>query len=177
MKTCVLNAQMPRWILPALLAAALPAAAVLAQAPTQPQASRASPRLSADTLKRLQDGRFAMIKETLKLNDAQLKLWEPVEAQMRSAAAARQQLREERSKRRAEGAVAPSLPDRLDLASQRMAQRAAQMKAFAEVFKPFYASLGEEQKAVADVVLRQMRGGFGGRGRHWAMRHAPGAPQ
>jgi membrane-associated HD superfamily phosphohydrolase len=147
-----------------LLAAALPAV-LFAQAQQQPPPAR---RLSAETIARLQDGRFAMIKESLKLNDAQLKLFAPVEAQMRAAAAARAQRREERLKRREQGAATPSLPDRLEFASERIAERAQRMKAFAEALKPFYASLSEEQKATADVLLRHMRGGHG----RWAMRQA-----
>jgi hypothetical protein len=113
-----------------------------------------------------------MIRETLKLNDAQRKLWEPVEAQLRASMAERQKLREERQLARKQaqeqGRAEATLPERLDRASERMARRAAQMKAFAEVFKPFYASLDEEQKAVAGIVLRQMRG-HGGHGHRWAM--------
>jgi hypothetical protein len=145
----------------AFLAAAIPTVA-LAQA--QPQDTKSEPRaraerLSPDARARLQDGRMAMIKETLKLNDAQLKLWAPVEAQMRAAATVRQQARVEREKLRQQGAQRPALPDRLDRASQRMANRAEQMKAFADVFKPFYAALSDDQKALAGVVLR-------GRGEH-----------
>jgi hypothetical protein len=157
-----------KWAVPMLLAAALPAV-LFAQAQQQPPPAR---RLSAETIARLQDGRFAMIKESLKLNDAQLKLFAPVEAQMRAAAAARAQRREEGFKHREQGAsTPPSLPDRLELAGQRMAERAQRMKAFAEAFKPFYASLSEEQKATANVLLSHMRGGHG----RWAMRHAAGA--
>ena len=101
---------------------------------------------------------MAMIKETLKLNDAQLKLWAPVEAQMRAAATARQQARAERAQMQQQGAQRPTLPDRLDNASQRMAKRAEQMKAFADAFKPFYAALSDDQKALAGVVLREGRG-------------------
>jgi hypothetical protein len=144
------------------------AAAPLAQAQQQPAPAH---RLSAETIARLQDGRFAMIKESLKLNDAQLKLFAPVEAQMRAAAAARAQRREERFKRREQGAATPSLPDRVALASERMAERAQRMKDFAEAFKPFYASLSEEQKATANVLLSHMRGGHG----RWPMRRADGA--
>ena len=157
-----------KWAVPMLLAAALPAA-LFAQAQQQPPPAH---RLSAETIARLQDGRFAMIKESLKLNDAQLQLFAPVEAQMRAAAAARAQWREERSKGREQGAATPpSLPDRLELASERMAERAQRMKAFAEAFKPFYASLSEEQKATANVLFSHMRAGHG----RWAMRHAAGA--
>jgi hypothetical protein len=112
---------------------------------------------------------MAMIKETLKLNDAQRKLWEPVEAQLRAATAERQKRHEERQEARKQNSARPSLPERLDRASERMAKRAAQMKAFAEVFKPFYESLDEEQKAVAGIVLRQARGGHRGHGHRWAM--------
>jgi hypothetical protein len=156
-----------KWAVPMLLAAALPAAP-LAQAQQQPPPAH---RLSAETIARLQDGRFAMIKESLKLNDAQLKLFAPVEAQMRAAAAARGARREERFKRREQGAATPSLPDRVELASQRMAERAQRMKAFADAFKPFYASLSEEQKATANVLLSHVRGGHG----RWPIRHAAGA--
>ena len=52
-----------------------------------------------------------------------------------------------------------------------MAKRAADMKAFAEVFRPFYASLSDEQKALSRIVLREGRG-HGCRGNHqrWADR-------
>ena len=122
---------------------------------------------------------MAMIKELLKLNEAQLKLWAPVEAQMRASFTARQQARSERRERRQQGAKAerPSLPDRLDRASKRMAERAERMKSFAEAIRPFYAALTDDQKAVAGVVLRQ-GAGFGGRqGRRWTMHDTPRAEQ
>ncbi len=169
-----MNARLARFAVPAMLALAIPAAAAFAQAQDQQPRRPAGP--SPETLARLQDGRIAMIKETLRLNEAQLKLWAPVEAQMRASFAARQKAREERRQARQQGAGAPSLPDRLDRASQRMAERAEQMKAFSEVFRPFYASLSDDQKAVAGVVLRQSFGGgrgFHGHGRRWAMEGAP----
>ena len=163
-----------RFVAPALLAAAAIPSIVLAQS-QEPQDARSRaerqaqrPPLSPQARARLQEGRFAMIKETLKLNDAQRKLWEPVEAQLRAAAAERQKRREERQAARQQNSAQPALPERLDRASERMAKRAAQMKAFAEVFKPFYESLDEEQKAVAGIVLRQARG-HGGHGHRWAM--------
>ena len=57
-----------------------------------------------------EDGRFAMIKETLKLNDAQLKLWSPVEENMRNRTAERQQQRQERRSTRPRQDVSPSSP-------------------------------------------------------------------
>ena len=122
---------------------------------------------------------MAMIKESLKLNDAQLKLWAPVEGQMRASFAARQQARAERRERRQQGAKTerPSLPDRLDRASQRMAERAERMKSLAEAIRPFYAALTDDQKAVAGVVLRQ-GAGFGRRhGHRWTMHRSPRGEQ
>ena len=87
--------RLSRYLVPAVLAATIPAAAVFAQGQNQgqnqPPARSAGP--SAETLTRLQDGRIAMIKGALKLNDQQLKLWAPVEEQMRSSFTARQQAR------------------------------------------------------------------------------------
>jgi len=168
-----------RFVVPVALAVTIPAAAVLAQTQGQGQPSARTAGPSADALARLQDGRMAMIKESLKLNDAQLKLWAPVEGQMRASFAARQQARAERRERRQQGAKTerPSLPDRLDRASQRMAERAERMKSLAEAIRPFYAALTDDQKAVAGVVLRQ-GAGFGRRhGHRWTMHRAPRGEQ
>jgi hypothetical protein len=164
--------RLSRFVVPAVLAATIPAAAVFAQGQNQgqnqPPARSAGP--TAETLTRLQDGRIAMIKGALKLNDTQLRLWAPVEEQMRASFTARQQARSERRERHQQGAKTerPSLPDRLDRASKRMTDRAERMKAYAEAIRPFYASLTDDQKAVAGVVLRQ-GAGFGRHGARWAM--------
>ncbi len=189
-----MKARIPRYLVPALLAATIPATAVLAQAPPpqqpEPQQKRERPdrpRLSADARKRLQEGRqegrIAEIKQALKLNDAQLKLWAPLEQQMRARFAAREQSRqdfEQRMEQRRQGATAPPLPDMLDRASKRMTERAQRMQAFAGAFKPFYEALSEEQRAVAGIVLSDMRGGMRGPGHRWAMGHhmrrGPGGP-
>ena len=85
--------RLSRYVVPAVLAATIPAAAVFAQTQGQNQPPARSAGPSAETLTRLQDGRIAMIKGALKLNDQQLKLWAPVEEQMRSSFTARQQAR------------------------------------------------------------------------------------
>jgi LTXXQ motif family protein len=180
-----MKAHISRYLLPALLAATIPATIVYAQTQSQPQPEPRQnrerpdrPRLSPDTLNRLQDGRLAMMRESFKLNESQLKLWAPVEQQLRARFAARQQARQDFEQRREQrrqqsGATErPSLADRLDRASKRMTERAQRMQAFTEAFKPFYASLSDEQKAVAGIVLRE-RGGMGGHGRRWAMERAP----
>jgi hypothetical protein len=175
--------KLPGMLAVALVTAALPAAIVFAQtqAPKdQPARADRRPGLSADARARLLEGRLAMAKTALNLTSEQLQLWGPVEAQIRSSITDRAQRRQEMRAKRAAGEPRErlSLPDRLDRASQRMAQRAERMKAFAAVIKPFYASLNDEQKAVAGVVLRQMRGGDGwrGRGPRWAMQPGPGNP-
>src|SRR5262245_50005202 len=120
--------------------AAVQSTLAVAQGPPQPGG------LSAEVRARLHNGRLAMVKEALKLDEAQLKLWAPVEAQLRDAFVARQKARAERQEWRRHHTERPSLPDRLDRASQRLAQRAERAKALATAFKPFYASLSDEQK-------------------------------
>ena len=191
-----MKSRMSRLLVPALLAATIPAAAVFAQAqqqpPPEPKQKRERPerpRLSTETLNRLQDGRLAMMRESLKLNDSQLKLWAPVEQQLRARFAARRQARQdfqqrmEQRRQAGDTAPRPSLAERFDRASKRMTERAQRMQAFNEAFKPFFASLSDEQKAVAGIVLRDMRGGgMRGPGRRWAMERGraggdvPGTP-
>jgi hypothetical protein len=176
-----------RYIAPALLAATIPAAVVYAQSQPQPQPPSETPqarerperpRLSEDARRRLregrQEGRIAEIKQALKLDEAQLKLWAPVEQQMRAGFAARQKAREDwEQRRRDRSAERAPLPDRLDAMSRRLSERAQHMQAFAAAFKPFYAALSDEQKAVAGIVLRDMHGRGHGHGRRWAMEHRP----
>ncbi len=169
-----MNLKLPGLLAAALVTAAVPAAIAIAQAPA-PGAER--PRLSAETRARLLEGRIAMAKTALKLTNEQLGLWAPVEKHLRTAAAERERRWQERRQLRekmgqsGEARQRPSLADRVDRASERAARRAERLKAFAEVFKPFHASLNDEQKAVAGVVLRQARGaGFRGHRERWALR-------
>ena len=195
-----MRAYKTKYLAPAVLAAVIPAGVVLAQQ-AQPQPSEPAqkrewpdrPRLSPDAMKRLQEGRLegriTEIKEALKLNDAQLKLWAPVEQQLRASFAARQQARQEFRDRMeqhrqqgsgAQGGLAEglALPDRLDRIAKRMSERAQRMQAFSEAFKPFYAALSDEQKAVAGVVLRDLRGPMHGpwHARRWAMERGRAGP-
>lgn len=167
-----------RWTRLAVAALALPVtipvAAALAQtaAPPPPGPPRFEGR-SPETRSRLFDGRMAMARESLKLTEQQLALWMPIEAQLRATFAARQKARADREARLQSGDRAPlAPPDRLDRASQRAAERAERLKALAQAFRPFYASLSDEQKAVAGVVLRPAFGDHGPGGRRWHMRRA-----
>lgn len=190
-------------VIPALLAAAIPVSWALAQG--GPPGGERGPMMRApspEVMGRLHEGRIAMAKTALKLNDAQLKLWAPVEEQMRASFTARQKAFEERRKgfedRRAareqnkqDGKQAqPDARPRRDMAenlsrqSERMTQRAERLKAFAAAYKPFYDSLDEEQKQVAGIVLRRYAGGeergggMRGHFRRWAMDNGPmGGPR
>ena len=121
--------RLPQMAVAALLAAAVPtlalAQALPQQTPTKNEHRARAPRLSPESLTRLQDGRMAMIKETLKLNDAQLKLWGPVEAQMRAAATARQQARAERAQMQQQGAQRQQHSPGRDRATDPAAARSA----------------------------------------------------
>ncbi len=173
-----------------LLAATIPATIVLAQqaAPgDQPTTEQVEKRHgpSPETIARLEDGRIAMAKAALKLSPDQEKLWSPVEQNIRASFEERRKAREawaaKREERRAEKGDRKheqlALPERIEKRSQKLTERAAKMteraakaKEYAEVLKPFYASLSEEQKAVASHVLGHF--GHEGRGPHghrWAM--------
>ena len=141
-----------RLVIPAVLIAAIPAGIALAQAPVMIHRERPS----ADTIARLQEGRIAMAKAALKLSDPQLKLWVPVEEQIRAAIADRAKARAEREAR--QGAPTKDLVERLEQRSQAMTQRAERMKAFTAAFKSLYASLTDEQRPVAGLVLRAIGG-------------------
>lgn len=144
-------------------------------------------QLSPEARARLDEGRLAMAKTALKLNPDQEKLWAPVETSIRAGfkarsehMAERQKMREERQKEGEADKDAkqtqkmPDIAERMEKMSQRMSERADQMKTFATAFKPFYASLSDEQKEVLRPLMREMMGGRGG-GRHghggprWAM--------
>jgi LTXXQ motif family protein len=171
-----------RWSRLAAAALVLPVTIPATAALAQTQAAPPSPPFrmegrSPEVRARLFDGRMAMIKESLKLSQQQLGLWAPVEDQLRASFAARQKARAERETRRQSGErTPPAMPERLDRASQRATERAERLKALAEAFRPFYAALSDEQKAVAGVVLRPAWSDRGFGSRRWHMRRAS-APQ
>jgi hypothetical protein len=152
-------------------------------APDQPPGPR-GPRgdftpPSPETMQRMLDGRLAAARAALRLSEAQLRLWAPIEELVKQGHADRmKRMQEWRERAGQRGAAPPPLPDRLDRMSQTMAERAARMKALADAMKPLYATLSDEQKAVIGPVLRQLAGPGGGmRGRHRGPRWAgPGGP-
>jgi hypothetical protein len=190
-----------------LLAASVPAGIVMAQQAAEPPGPPAAEESdtqrgpSPETMSRLEDGRIAMAKTALKLTPEQEKLWAPVEEKIRADYAEHRKMREERRAKREERRADRdedgkrerlALPDRIEKRTEkmtkratkmseratRMTERATKLKAFAEVVKPFYASLSDEQKEVADHVLKRFakggRGHHGDRGHHgrrWAGGH------
>jgi LTXXQ motif family protein len=184
-----------------LMAATIPATIVLAQQANpgdQPAVEKSETRRgpSPETIARLQEGRIAMAKTALKLSPDQETLWAPVEQKIRAGFDERQKARaawqakreERRAQHEAKGDDGKkheqlALPERFEKRSERltaravkMNERAAKAKEFAEVLKPLYASLSEEQKAVAAQVLSHFgQEGRGPRGHRWAMnRGGPG---
>lgn len=164
-----------RIVVPALFAVLTAATAANAQGtpPAQSNAPAADMRMRArpspETMQRLQDGRIAMIKATLKLTDAQQKLWQPVEDLMKARQTSRQKAMQDRQATAKGGAASPSLSERMERRSERLAKAAEDAKAFSAVFKPFYDSLTESQKAAAGPLFARMDGGQRMRGGHrWA---------
>lgn len=173
----------------ALMVATVPATIVVAQQVSQ---ERRGP--SPETLARMQDGRIAFAKAALKLTPEQEKLWTPVEEKIRAnfeerqakrAAwqAKRDERRQQREEAKAKGEEASkperlALPDRIEKRSERLTaqanrlnDRAAKSKDFAEALKPLYATFSEEQRTVATRVLGRFAdfGGRGHKGPRWAM--------
>lgn len=138
-------------------------------------------QMSPEMRARLDEGKLAMAKTALKLSADQEKLWAPVEAQVRTffkdrdaKMAERMKMRDERRAARADdksdgktgdsAKKRPDMAERLDKMTQNMSERAERMKAFAGAFKPFYASLSDEQKEVLRPLARDLMPGMGGRG-------------
>ncbi|MFN0218889.1 MAG: Spy/CpxP family protein refolding chaperone [Hyphomicrobium sp.] len=154
-------------------------------------------RMSPETRQRLDEGRVAMAKAALKLTPDQEKLFAPVEEQVRAAfkdradkraewAKKRDERRAQREARKDDGADRKSgdgprgdrkradLAERFETMSVDLTKKAERMKAFSGAFKPFYASLTDEQKDVLRPLVRDLAPGFGGRGGRGGQRWAHG---
>lgn len=172
--------KLTRTLLPLALGAGLAAGAALAQTAPTPAPGQAPPppkreRPSPETMQRMLDGRIAMITTALKLSDDQKKLWAPVEAKMRENQAARAKRMEQMGAGRgpgAPGAARPDMVERMERMNKMMTERTERSNAFLAVFKPFYASLTDEQKKVVGPLM--MAGMGGGRGGHGGMMHRRG---
>ena len=140
----------------------LPASSPAASASMGDLSSTAGMRSSAEDRAVLLDARIGAIKAALKLSPDQEKLWGPVEAAIRKNAALRDQSAQEMRDRMAEGreAMRPTFDPiaRLRNEADRMAARAGRIREFADAAAPLYASLSEDQKRRAFLVLNRNHG-------------------
>ncbi len=143
--------------------------------------STAGMRSSAEDRAVLLDARIGAIKAALKLSPDQEKLWEPVEAAIRKNAASRDQTMQEMRDRMAQSreAMHPMFDPiaRLRHEADRMAARAGRMREFADAAAPLYASLSDDQKRRAFLILNRSHGdllglGDGGMGQGFGRRGA-----
>ena len=179
---------MSRGLALALLIGVSPAAVLVAQA-----ARDGGWKMSPESRERLQDGKIAAAKATLKLTPDQEKLWAPIEEQVRTMYKERADKRAERQKRRedrraerekdgdkggdkaGETRERGNVAERYERMAKRLGDRADKMKAFSSAFSPFYASLTDQQKEVVGPAMRQLRvaqlsgghRGWGHRGGGW----------
>lgn len=172
---------MSRGLALALLIGVSPVAVLVAQA-----ARDGGWQMSPESRERLQDGKIAAAKATLKLTADQEKLWAPIEEQVRTMYKERADKRAERQKRReerranrekdgdqksAETRQRPNVAERYERIAKRMGERADKMKAFSSAFSPFYASLTDQQKEVVGPAMRGLRvAQLGGGHRGWGHR-------
>jgi zinc resistance-associated protein len=142
----------------------------------------------------LTDARMAAIQAGLRLNPEQQRLWTPVEQALRAMATHRAERMQERRARMQErrdrdwdrdwdrdddrdradrGARDPDrMVENLEDRAQRLTAAAQRVTALSDAMKPFWASLSEDQKRLAPVLMRRGGGEMGRmggdmrRGRH-----------
>lgn len=127
-------------------------------------------RSSAEDRAVFLEARIGAIKAVLKLTPEQEKLWEPVEALIRKAAALRAQQAEEIRPAPTEPGSGQGFDPlaKLRRDADRMTRRASFMREFADAASPLYASLSEDQRRRVLVLIqrtrRDMHGWAGERG-------------
>ena len=131
-------------------------------------AGMAGMRASAEDRAVLLDARIGAVKAVLKLTPDQEKLWEPVEALIRKAAASRareaQEIRDRMAKAGDGGGPGFDPIARLRRQADRMTARAAFMREFADAASPLFSSLSEDQKRRALLLINRARGDMTGMG-------------
>jgi hypothetical protein len=141
-------------------------------APSAPPAlemsAMAGMRASAEDRAVFLDARLGAIRAALRLTADQEKLWQPVESFIRQSATF-QARRVEALRGRLEQAADGSLPAfdpiaKLRKRADHMTAEAQRMREFADAAAPLYASLSDEQRRRALLLLERARGdviGFG----------------
>jgi hypothetical protein len=94
------------------------------------------------------EGRIATLKTELKISDAQMPQWNRFADALRATASSMNEMHKTmmQSDRK-------SLPDRMAAREQMMTTHLAAMKSLREALQPLYATLGDEQKKVADQIM------------------------
>lgn len=153
-----------------LLAAVVGTAPAPSQAqPASDQQPRMEQRVHADratrpTPGRFIEGRLAFLRTELKLTDAQQPLFDKLADEMRATAKemeARHAARRDKAKAEPASAV-----EKMERRNAAMKQASAASDRFLAAFKPFYASLSEEQQKTADQLFGRQN-----RHHHHGLRH------
>lgn len=136
-------------------------------------------RMSAEDRAAFLDARIAAVKAGLKLTAEQEKLWGPVEQTARELgkkwsermAARREEWQKRRAERKENAERAPvDQIERLRQRAETMAERAADLKRFADAAQPLYATLDEAQKRRLQTLIRP-------RGKGWHHRDRDDGPR
>ena len=112
------------------------------------------------------DARLVGFQAALKLTADQQKNWPAFETALRSVAKDRaDRFREMRAHEDDDNQ--PTLIDRLNRISDRLAKRSTEIKLVAEAAAPLYSSLDDEQKRIFAALLRDLRREGRDGGHHW----------
>ena len=131
--------------------------------------------LSAEDRAAFLDARIAGAKAALRLTAEQEKLWGPVENVARDLGkkwgdrfAARRDEWQKRREAMKDDKEPPAVDhvDRLRKRADALAERAADLKRFADAAQPLYATLDEGQKRRLQTIMQQRRAGMMHRWRH-----------
>jgi len=120
--------------------------------------------MSAEDRAALLDARIAALKTGLKLTPDQEKNWAPLEAAIRDEAKERAERFAAWREKRENHEEHYDLMERLQMRSQWMTQRAADLQKLIEAAKPLYDSLDDGQKRRFAELMRASAGGYR---QHW----------
>jgi hypothetical protein len=157
--------KMSKHVLVAATAAAL-SIATMSSAPVAAQSDQPAQHrsMSADDRAALLDARIAGLKAGLRLTPDQEKNWAPLEAALRKQAKERAERFAAWREKRDSDEEHHDLVERLQMRSQRMTQRAADLEKLIAAIKPLYDTLDEGQKRIFAELMRPPGGGYR---QHW----------
>ena len=94
------------------------------------------------------EGRIATLKTELKISDAQMPQWNRFAEALRTTASSMNEMH--KAMMQSDG---KSLPDRMAVREQMMSTHLAALKSVRQALQPFYATLSDEQKKIADKIM------------------------